>query len=268
LHWDSTTLCEKVTDRPVGRKDVSLHCVLQGELDVTQGDHHVTVRPGQVMIKAAGGHTIKRWHGACEMLIVFVTRDALSRLVPEGQVPRDDGAFDLAPLTVVDLSRMDTFARFVATVVADLVGNSPLFLDPDAAMHAERTLHMLLLKSFSSPADEGTAPNIMPFYMRRAESYIRANLHRKLQLQELAEVSGVSPRTIQYGFSFYRQSSPTRFLKELKLKNARERLLRPAAPVRIAELAASLGYQSMSQFSRDYRERFGESPRQTLSRDP
>lgn len=261
LRWDGETDCEKITDRPVSRTDYALHCVLRGELDAIHGDERVHVRTGQVMIKATGGHTIKRWHGSCEMLIVFVTHDALRRMIADG-LPEGQSALDLAPLTVVDLARVATLARFIATVVADLGETSSSFSEPRIAAQAERTLHMLFLKSFGHDA----APsNVAPFYMRRAERFLRDHLAEDIDLARLAQECGVSLRTLQYGFRAYRNSSPAKYLKGLRLAAAHA-ALECSAGVKIGEIAARCGYRSVAQFSRDYRAQFAESPSEAASR--
>jgi len=270
MRWNSDTACEKVTARAPDRGNVTLHYVLRGECEAIQGDSRVRVRAGQVLIKAAGGHTIKRWHGVCEMLIVFVTRDALARMMADDRLGAfADTTIDLAPLTVVDLSSMATLARFIATAVADLGEESSSFDEPALAAQAERTLHLLFLKNFASkngvPCD-GTA-NIVPFYLRRAENFMRENLARDIDVGAIAAACGVSPRTLQYAFKTYRNSSPARYLKAMRLMAARSVLERQeASAARVAEVAQRHGYRSVAQFSRDYRSQFCETPSDTLRR--
>jgi AraC-like DNA-binding protein len=270
MRWNSDTDCEKVTARAPDRRNVTLHYVLRGECEAIQGESRVCVRAGQVLIKAAGGHTIKRWHGVCEMLIVFVTRDALARMIAEDKLGSfSHAAIDLAPLTVVELSSMATLARFIATAVADLGEDSSSFDEPALAIQAERTLHLLFLKSFASknglPCD-GTA-NIVPFYLRRAESYMRENLASDIDVGMIAAACGVSPRTLQYAFKTYRDSSPGKCLKAMRLAAARTVLEgRVASRMRIAEVAQHHGYRSVAQFSRDYRAQFCETPSDTVRR--
>lgn len=267
LRWDADSDCQKVTASAPDRRNVTLHCVLRGEFEAAQGDCRVRARAGQVLIKAAGGNTIKRWHGVCEMLIVFVTRDALARMMADDRSGAFvDAAIDLAPLTVVDLSKMATLARFIATAVSDLSEDGSSFDEPALAAQAEKTLHLLFLKSFASRGQGGeAAANIVPFYLRRAESFMRDNLARDIDLAEIAQACEVSSRTLQYGFKAYRDSSPVRHLKALRLAGARA-ALQDESRARIAEVALRHGYRSVAQFSRDYRARFCETPSETRRR--
>jgi AraC-like DNA-binding protein len=264
MHWESETDCQKSTHRPPDRHRVILHYVLRGEFDAIQDDEHVHVRAGEVLVVGATGTTIKRWHGACDLLIVSISRDALARaLADEFGV---DGVVRFDGLTVMDLADMATLTRFIATVVSDLSETPSIFSEPRLALQAERTLHLLFLKSLARRylLGEGAAA-IAPFYVRRAESYIRGHLDRAVTIEGLSAAAGVSPRTLHHGFRVYRHSSPMKYLKQARLTAARELLL--AHPGRrIGDIASRYGYISLSHFSRDYKTLFGENPTDTVRR--
>jgi transcriptional regulator GlxA family with amidase domain len=75
--------------------------------------------------------------------------------------------------------------------------------------------------------------------------------------RELARLLGVSNRHLQRLFATRIQLRPERLLKEERLLSARQ-LLRTASSVK--EVAFTLGFRQASQFSRDYRHRFGVRP--------
>jgi AraC family transcriptional activator of tynA and feaB len=75
----------------------------------------------------------------------------------------------------------------------------------------------------------------------------------------LASYVGVSERHLQRIFVRELGCSPENWLREERLQVAR-RLLRSAGTVK--EVALALSYSQLSQFSRDFRQRFGCSPSQ------
>jgi transcriptional regulator GlxA family with amidase domain len=79
-----------------------------------------------------------------------------------------------------------------------------------------------------------------------------------------AAIAGVSVRTLFLGFQRYRGVSPMRLLRELRLQRVRDELLRAEADARVGHIALRWGFHHLGRFGQEYREAFGESPRQTL----
>lgn len=90
-----------------------------------------------------------------------------------------------------------------------------------------------------------------------------ANLGQKTTLTELELKSGYSARALQYAFKARFGCSPLEWLREQRLQVARQQLLTGEYQT-ITQLAHECGFGSASQFSRAYRNRFGESPVQTF----
>jgi len=71
-------------------------------------------------------------------------------------------------------------------------------------------------------------------------------------------MTAMSPSAFYRSFLAVTAMSPIQFQKQLRLQEARIRLI--AGNTDVAGVAHSVGYQSPSQFSRDYRRQFGASP--------
>lgn len=56
------------------------------------------------------------------------------------------------------------------------------------------------------------------------------------------------------------------FVKEVRLRHARQMLLSPDADTTIAKVAFLCGFGNLGNFAKDYRDAFGELPSQTLKR--
>ncbi|MCP9776366.1 MULTISPECIES: helix-turn-helix domain-containing protein [unclassified Cyanobium] len=92
--------------------------------------------------------------------------------------------------------------------------------------------------------------------------WMRANLQRPLALSELEQHSGYGRRSLQMGFKAEVGCGPVQWLRRQRLEQARRMLERSASGLSVSEVAQACGYLSLSGFSRDFRERFGMSPRQ------
>ncbi len=267
LKWVSDAQCQTSILRPPDHHIV-LHFPLIGEFEARQGSRRVDAKVGQLMVVSSEGPTVRRWQGPCELLNVVVPRQGLAKMMAV------DFGFDVIrppkfePLAVVDLNKAATLTRLIETIVADLNDKVSFFSDPVVAAQAERTLLLLILKSI--PHDDlhvlnGPRSGIAPYYVRRAESHMRQHLGEDVTIESLTAAAGVSARTLYYGFKKYRKETPMKYLKGVRLKSARQALLDArAVGGRVSHIAARFGYRNFSQFSRDYKECFGENPAATV----
>lgn len=87
-----------------------------------------------------------------------------------------------------------------------------------------------------------------------------------LTLEELSRESGFGKRSLEYGFREVYGTTPLNFVRSLRLTRSRMVLLRAKSYIPVTEIAGAFGFRHSSQFSRDYRRRFGETPSMTLAR--
>ncbi len=82
----------------------------------------------------------------------------------------------------------------------------------------------------------------------------------------LAEVAGVSIRTLSRAFSKRHRMGPLAFLKQRRF-DATYRALLGATPeeTSVTQVAMNYGFWHMGKFAIEYRQLFGESPSHTLS---
>ncbi|MGP3698879.1 AraC family transcriptional regulator N-terminal domain-containing protein [Rhodobacter sp. NSM] len=92
----------------------------------------------------------------------------------------------------------------------------------------------------------------------RSIARIRESFAEQLNIRQLAEVAGMSPATFHRHFKEATAMTPVQYQKQLRLQEARRLLLADAADV--ARVGYAIGYESPSQFSREYRRMFGAPP--------
>ncbi|HEY6754530.1 MAG TPA: helix-turn-helix domain-containing protein [Pseudolabrys sp.] len=109
-------------------------------------------------------------------------------------------------------------------------------------------------------------PGLLPGDLVRAVQWIGAHLHEPVQIEKLAQVAGVSARTLQAHFTQYLGTTPLGWLRKSRLANVRRQLLDPGCTESITDVATANGFSQLGRFSVHYREAFGETPSQTRQR--
>ncbi|APZ54163.1 DNA-binding domain-containing protein, AraC-type [Salipiger abyssi] len=92
----------------------------------------------------------------------------------------------------------------------------------------------------------------------RAIAWLRAHYTGAVSVPHLAALAGMSPATFHRHFKAATAMTPVQFQKSLRLQEARRLLLSEGADV--AQVGFAIGYESPSQFSREYRRMFGAPP--------
>lgn len=94
----------------------------------------------------------------------------------------------------------------------------------------------------------------------RAMRWMRENYGKALRIEELARLSAMSVTSFHRHFRAVALMSPLQYQKRIRLQEARARLLTGAEDVTTVGLA--VGYDSPSQFSREYKRAYGSPPGQ------
>ncbi len=92
----------------------------------------------------------------------------------------------------------------------------------------------------------------------KAIAWLRGNYAKPLRVEDLAEVAGMGMSTLHHHFRALTAMSPLQYQKQLRLVAARERMLGEGLDA--ASAAFEVGYESPSQFSREYKRFFGQPP--------
>jgi transcriptional regulator GlxA family with amidase domain len=98
----------------------------------------------------------------------------------------------------------------------------------------------------------------------RTIEWLRENYAEPVRVDDLASLANMSPSTFHRHFRAVAAMSPLQFQKRIRLQEARSLLL--ARPDDIAGVGHLVGYDSPSQFSREYRRLFGAPPGQDAAR--
>jgi AraC-like DNA-binding protein len=100
--------------------------------------------------------------------------------------------------------------------------------------------------------------------VNRAIQWLQANFAAPMQVEDLARLAGMSPASFHRHFKAVTAMSPLQYQKQLRLQAARTLLL--SQPGDVAGAGFTVGYDSASQFSREYARQFGAPPGRDAAR--
>jgi AraC-like DNA-binding protein len=169
--------------------------------------------------------------------------------VRAGQPPQGEMAIAVGAATT---GLFDALARLIGLM------DTPEDI-PFLAMHIqEEILYRLLCgeqgEYLRRIALSGTQTN----RVAKAISWLKQNYMAPLRVEQLAEIATMGVSTLHHHFRAMTAMSPLQYQKHLRLHHARELMLSEAADA--ATAAFRVGYESPTQFNREYRRMFGAPP--------
>lgn len=217
-------------------------------------------------ILAPTGPFSTNWSADCSKLLVTIDRERTETLLGMmlGRSLDKPLAFEMeVPLSSHGNGTLRALLDVIANE-AELAGHaqdrSVLHQSLDTAF-----LSALLLSQPHNYTDRlHGQPLITPWYVMRADKFMKENFARPITLSEIATFVGVSERTLQLGFRKFRGESPMTSLRDRRLDEANRLIEAADGKVSISAIAGAAGFGDMSYFAQAYRRRFGCSPRDRL----
>jgi AraC-like DNA-binding protein len=181
---------------------------------------------------------------------------ALAELLLDSDAPAAEGdaALQLAPVTA---PLLDAAARLLQLLdhPQDLMALAPL---------VQREIFYRVLTGPLGPRLRALAQGDgVARRLNRVIEQLTRRYAEPISIDELAEVAHMSPSTLHLRFKQLTALSPLQFQKTLRLQQARRLMLGDGLDA--ASAAHRVGYESPSQFSREYRRLFGAPPREDIS---
>ncbi len=237
--------------------------ILQGTKQLTVGSDTYDFAAGQSLIVSADVPTSSRITGASRTepyLAMAIELDLAVLLDLSVQLGGTTDIVTMVTAVLVD----DTEAA-----VADCALRLMRLLDqPEAIalLHPciTRELHYWLLTGRHGRTIRGLAhPGGVAQRIAQAVGLLRGQFDRPLRIEHLAAAAGMSPSSFHHHFRAITSLSPIQFQKQLRLIEARRRMLSDGLSTNRAAL--EVGYESVTQFTREYGRMFGLPPRRDVS---
>jgi AraC-like DNA-binding protein len=158
---------------------------------------------------------------------------------------------------LVEPQLLDAVARLVALLDApqDIVALAPLVL--------REVTYRVLNGPQGARMRQMAATGALAQRIAGAVRYLRDHFVDRLSIESLARQARMSLSGFHQHFKAVTGLSPGQYQKRLRLQEARRLML--GEGLNAAEAAFRVGYESPSQFSREYRRLFGASPRQSVA---
>lgn len=106
----------------------------------------------------------------------------------------------------------------------------------------------------------------MPRLVAAAEQLLRERADSRVTVSEIASDLGISARSLQMGFREVKQTTPSAFLRTVRLEAAHRALKAGTTAVSVTDVALENGFAHIGRFSAAYKAAFGETPVVTLRR--
>ena len=250
-----------------------LHCVYrlglgviaQGSKQVLLGDEVIDYAPGQSMVTTIDSPVVAHVARASlrePFLGLFLTLDTrlITQLASEMELPprQRERAYRSISVETLDAALVDTLARLV-----ELLGE-PVLVPTLAPLIQQEITIRLLAGPHGAYLQDLVAAGSPSQQIAKAVIWLKRNFKESMQVDNLAARAHMSPSTFRQHFRAITGTSPLQFQKQLRPQEARQLMLNQN--VDASNASGLVGYESPSQFSREYSRLFGEPPQRDVRR--
>ena len=269
---DHTTAIPRLTLHRRRGPTEPLHCiytlglgiVAQGDKQVLLGGESVDFGPGQSMLTTIDLPVVSHVTRASvrEPLGMMLTLDARSALqlaseMDEPRTRRED-AYRAISFKALDGTLLDALVRLVELL------NEPTLVPRLAPLIQQEITIRLLSGPYGPQLRHVVTAGSPGQQIAKAVAWLKQNFVEALKGDDLADRSHMSPSTFRQHFRALTGVSPLQYQKQLRLQEARQLMLNENLDAGSA--AVRVGYESASQFSREYSRLFGAPPQRDVRR--
>jgi AraC-like DNA-binding protein len=259
-----SVICSPTVTEPLGDViEPTLSVIAQGVKETELNGRAFTYGPGQFLVVSVElpviGHII---HATVEepfLAVVLELRpDKIAALLLE------TASAATARPNAVDATPTGIAVSDASPALIDAIGRLLALLDApeDSAALAAGVEREVLWRLLTGPQGStvrqiGLADSRLA-HLARAIRWIRGHYQETLRVEELAALATMSVSSFHRHFRAVTSMTPIQYQKEIRLREARARLL--TQPDDITGIGFAVGYDSPSQFSREYRRMYGVPP--------
>lgn len=233
--------------------------ILQGGKQVSIGEHTVSFGPGECLLVSHHLPVRSRITEAPYLALVLdIDLGTIRKLYEEVVESALDGERSRAVETHrADPGLLEALRRYLA------LADSPSDAKVLGPLILKEIHYRLLVAPFGGMLRSLIRHDSNASAIARAIGHIRGDIRSPIAVPELARRVGMSASSFHKHFKTITATTPLQFQKELRLLEARRLLRTGGASVTIT--AFDVGYESPSQFSREYARKFGVSPSRDMA---
>jgi AraC-like DNA-binding protein len=256
LHQNTRSSFEASLYEPV------LCLILQGKKEVTIGEQTLSFGAGECLLVSSNLPVCSRITRAPYLALVLeVDLASVRKLHDEVAESALDSRRARAAVTHrADSGLLDALLRYL------MLADSPADAKALGPLVFKEIHYRLLVAPFGGMLRSLLRPDSNASAIARAIAHIRGDLRSPIAIPKLARRVGMSASSFHKHFKTITSTTPLQYQKELRLLEAR-RLLKTGGGASVTSVAYDVGYESSSQFSREYTRKFGVAPSRDMA-DP
>ncbi|KQW90308.1 hypothetical protein ASC94_18640 [Massilia sp. Root418] len=253
---------------PVTRGVLKPSCcvILQGNKRVHLASEVLDYGPGQYLAVSvdlpASGQVVNATPALPYLLLNIEFEPAeIAAVVAEARIDLNDGAQPVRGAFVgsTDASLQEALCKLVALL--DAPPQEAVFL---AVGIKREIIYRLLTGPHGRQLYQNVVLDQQDRGIGKAIAWLKERYNQPVRVEELAQATNMSVSTLHHRFKAVTTMGPMQYQKQLRLQQARALLLNGGTDA--ATAAYQVGYESQSQFSREYRRLFGAPPMQDVKR--
>jgi len=250
-----------------------LHCIYglglgviaQGAKQVMLGDKVIDYAPGQSMLTTIDLPVVSHVTQASTrepFLGLLLTLDPrhITQLVSEMDLAQrpSERVYQSISVELLDKTLVDALIRLVEVL------DEPTLVPSLAPLIQQEITIRLLTGPHGARLRHLVAAGSPSQQIAKTVAWLKRNFTQTLLVDELAARAHMSPSTFRQHFRASTGTSPLQFQKQLRLQEARQLMLNQNLDA--SNAGGLVGYESPSQFSREYSRLFGAPPQQDVKR--
>ncbi|PPC77573.1 AraC family transcriptional regulator [Pokkaliibacter plantistimulans] len=256
---------ESPTQPSACKVEPSIVIVVQGAKQLLTGEHSFSYDSSHFLVNSldipGNSQAVEATtENPCLGLVLKLNLGVIAELLAHGS-PQHSNSHDVVPdvasaLGTITSTLLEPFSRLVS-----------LLDEPDSievlSPLIEKEIHFrLLCTEQASRLRHIASAGSTGFRITKAIHWLRENYRLPLRIEDLAAYSQMSASNLHFHFRQLTAMSPLQYQKWLRLHEARHLMLNHRLPV--ASAAFQVGYESASQFSREYGRLFGVPPKRDI----
>jgi AraC-like DNA-binding protein len=250
-----------------------LHCIYslglgviaQGAKQVMLGDEVINYSPGRSMLTTIDLPVVSHVTQASvrkPFLGLLLTLDPRQIVQMASELdlppPSRERAFRPVSIEKLDEALLDALIRLVELL------EEPALVPQLAPLIQQEITIRLLTGRYGPQLQHLVAVGSPSQQIAKAVAWLKQNFTRVLHVDDLAARTHMSPSTFRQHFRAITGMSPLQFQKQLRLQEARQLMLNQSLDA--GNAGGRVGYESASQFSREYSRLFGAPPQRDIRR--
>jgi len=270
---DYTTAIPALTLHRRSAPTEPLHCIYslglgviaQGAKQVMLGDEVINYSPGRSMLTTIDLPVVSHvTHASVRkpFLGLLLTLDSrqIVQMASELDLPRPSRERTFRPVSIerLDEALLDALIRLVELL------EEPTLVPRLAPLIQQEITVRLLTGRYGPQLHHLVAVGSPSHQIAKAVAWLKQNFTHVLHVDDLAARTHMSPSTFRLHFRAITGMSPLQFQKQLRLQEARQLMLNQSLDA--GNAGGRVGYESASQFSREYSRLFGAPPQRDIRR--